>query len=380
MHSPSPIGSTVTPAESVHRIVKHMKDQGLDALVASSPETTYYFVGARLLMQRLIPARESFVIVTGDGACMLITAASDVDHALRDSTATTVVGYGNAEEPPEVLCRVLAEAGLASARIGVESTYMPIADLWTLRQKLPAVSLAAGDDAIRLARMTKSPDEVERLQRAEYLTEMAIQAAFAMSHEGDSERQMQLAVSLNLIRQGAEAVDFVLLQAAENSTKFHLPSGDYRCRAGDVIHLDTGASFDCYRSDMSRNVGIRRLSQKQIDTYARLWDVQRDVIECMKPGLTVRELCGRYLEFMGKVRLQPPSSYLGHGIGLSSHEYPEMTVDSDAVLIPGMVVTIEPTVFVRGDARYDIEDTVVLTEKGGKMLAGGLNSSQIWIV
>ena len=370
----------MTPTESVDRIVKLLKDQGLDALVAASPETTYYLVGARLLMQRLIPARETFVIVTGDGVCTLITAASDVDHARRDSTATTVIGYGNAEEPPEVLCRVLEESGLAGAKIGIESTYMPIADLWTLKQKLHGVTLVAGDDVIRLARMTKRPDEVKRLQRAEYLTELAIQAAFAMTHEGDTEREMQLAVAVNLTRQGAEAVDFILLQAAENSTLFHMPSGDYKCRAGDVIHLDTGASFDCYRSDMSRNVGITHLTQKQIDTYARLWDVQREVIECMKPGLTVRELCGNYLGFMEKVGRVPPSSYLGHGIGLSSHEYPEMTVDSDAVLAPGMVLTIEPTVFIQGDARYDIEDTVVVTEKGSQMLAGGLNARQIWII
>jgi Xaa-Pro dipeptidase len=352
----------------------------MDALVTASPETTYYLVGARLLMQRLIPSRESFVIVTGDGACTLITAASDVEHARRDSTATTIIGYGNAEEPSEVLCRALEDTGLAGAKIGIESTYMPIADLWTLTQKLPGITLVAGDDVIRLARMTKSPDEVERLQRAEYLTELAIQAAFAMTHEGDTERQMQLAVALNLTKQGAEAIDFVLLQAAENSTQFHLPSGEYKCRAGDVIHLDTGASFDCYRSDMSRNIGITRLTQKQIDTYGRLWDVQRNVIECMKPELTVRELCSKYLGFMQKVGLDPPSSYLGHGIGLSSHEYPEMTIDSDAVLMPGMVVTIEPTVFVQGDARYDIEDTVVVTESGSRMLAGGLNARQIWII
>ncbi len=370
----------MTPAESINRIVKHSKDQGLDALVAASPETTYYLVGARLLMQRLIPARESFVIVTNDGACTLITAASDVDHARRDSTATSVIGYGNAEEPPEVLCRVLTETGLAGAKIGIESTYMPIADLWILKRKLPGATMVSGDDVIRLARMTKSPDEVERLQRAEYLTELAIQATFAMTHEGDTERQMQLTVTLNLTRQGAEAVDFVLLQAAENSTQFHLPSGDYKCRAGDVIHLDTGGSFDCYRSDMSRNVGITRLAQKQIDTYARLWDVQRDVIEYMKPGLTVRELCGKYLDLMEKAGLEAPSSNLGHGIGLSSHEYPEMSVDSDAVLMPGMVLAIEPTVFVQGDARYDIEDTVVVTETGSRMLAGGLNARQIWII
>jgi Xaa-Pro dipeptidase len=366
--------------ESVGRIVWHLKERGLDALVAASPETTYYVIGARLLMQRLIPDRLTFVIVTADGACTVVTAASDVDHAKRDSTATGCVGYSAAEEPAEVLCRVLGEMGLGRAKLGIEGSYIPAADLWILTRRLPNAPVVAGDEVIRLARMTKSAREIERLRRAEYLTELAVHAAFAMVHEGDTERGMQLAVSLNLMRQGAEAVDFVLLQAAENSTKFHMPSGSYRCKAGDVIHLDTGASFESYRSNLSRNFRITRLAPKQIETYARLWDVQREVIAGMRPGLSVKELCGTYISCMGKTGLVPPSSYLGHGIGLSSHEYPEMTVESDAVLLPGMVVSIEPTVFVQGDARYDIEDTVVVTDAGSEMLAGALNRREIWIL
>jgi Xaa-Pro aminopeptidase len=357
-----------------------MRERGLDALVAASPETTQYLVRARLLMQRLIPDRLTFAVVTADGGCSLVTAASDVDHAKRDSTATRFIGYTAAQEPAEMLCRTLSELGLARARLGLETRYIPAADVHLIRESLPAAEVISGDEVIRLARMVKSPEEVERLRRAEYLTEMGVHAAFTMTHEGDTERQMQLAVALNLMRQGAEAVDFVLLQAAENSTKFHMPSGSYACTAGDVIHLDTGASFDGYRSDLSRNFGITRLSPTQIDTYARLWDVQREVIAAMRPGLTVKELCGTYLRSMEKARLVPPSSYLGHGIGLSSHEYPEMTVESDAVLLPGMVVSIEPTTFVRGDARYDIEDTVVVTDAGSEMLAGTLNRREILVV
>jgi ectoine hydrolase len=366
--------------ETVNRMVGQLRAQHLDALIAASPETTYYLIRARLLMQRLIPERLTYVIVTAGGETTLVTAASDVDHATRDSTATRAFGYTAAEEPTETLCRVLAELGLDRAALGIESRYIPAADAWRLAQKLPGATIHPGDEAVRLARMTKTTCEVELLRRAEYLTEMAVRAAFAMTHEGDSEREMQLQVTLNLLRQGAEAVDFVLLQAAENSTKFHMPSGPYRCKTGDVIHLDTGASFQSYRSDLSRNVGITRLAPRQIDTYARLWDVQREVIAAMKPGLTVKELCGKYLACMERERLQPPSSYLGHGIGLSSHEYPEMTVNSDAVLEAGMVLSIEPTVFVQSDARYDIEDTVVVTESGSEMLAGGLNPREIWVI
>ncbi len=362
------------------RVLKELHSQGLDAIVVASPENVYYLSQIRLLVQRLIPDRESFVIMTADGKSTLITVESDADFARRDAKTSAVIGYGHGQTPVEVLSRALLELGLSKARIGLESAFVPTGDYWALTKRMPDASFVAGDGVMRGARMVKAPEEVERLRRAEYLTEMSVTAAFAMSGEGDSELEMARRIANNMTSRGAEAIDFVLLSIGKNSTVYHLPPTDYRARRSEIVHLDCGGSFDNYRSDLSRNVGIGALRQEQIDTYARLWDVERGVIDQIKPGKTVRELVSLYLDLMKKVHLTPPGKHLGHGVGLSSHEYPELLPDIEQAIVPGMVLAIEPTTFITGDARYDIEDTVVVTETGCDMLAGALNPRSIWII
>lgn len=362
------------------RVLSIMNAQGLDAVAAVAPENVYYLSGARLLMQRLIPERKTYMILTADNKATLITAGSDADHARRDSNAENVIGLGTVDDATEALGRVLTEMGLGKSKVGIETGYLSAADVSLLNKQLPTATLTAADEVFRQARMTKLPHEVDLLRRAEHLTELAITAAMGMSGEGDTEIEMTNRIAANMCLRGAQAVDFILLTTGLNSTVYHLPPSDYRAVAGDVVHLDCGGQFENYRSDMSRNVGITKLPQSKLDIYARLWDVQREIIAYIRPGRRVSELCAKYLQLMEQNRLVAPSPYLGHGVGLSSHEFPEMTADCEAEILPGMVLAIEPTTFVAGDARYDVEDTVVVTETGCEMLSGHFHTREMWVV
>lgn len=360
-------------------VVRLMRERELDALVVGSPENVFYLSGARLLMQRLVPDRYSFVLLT-ENNMTVVTVHSDADHARRDSGADAVVEYGHTATPIGALAQIVADAGLSRRRVGIETGFLPAAEFVSLSEQLPDVQWMPCGDVLREARLRKDSDEIARLRRGQHRTELAITAAIAMSQEGDSERAMAQKIGANFFAYGAEAVDFILLTIGVNSTVFHLLPGDYRARRGDIVHLDCGASFDNYRSDLSRNVGIGEITGRQHDTYARLWDVQRAVIDLIRPAMPVRDLVRRYLAEMARVGLEPPGDHLGHGIGLASHEFPELTLQCDVAMSPGMVLAIEPTTFVAGDVRYDIEDVVVVTEDGTEMLSGTYHQRAMWIV
>ena len=361
------------------KVLGLMRQRELDAIVVAAPDDVLYLSGVRLLMQRLVPDRYAFVMLT-ERRLTLITVHSDADHARRDSTADSVLEYGHTAAPIDELGQALADAGLAGGRVGIQSEFLPAAEFSALSRRLPDVRWTPCADVLREARMRKDHGEIARLRRGQHRTELAITAALAMSQEGDTERAMAQRIGANFFAYGAEAVDFILLTIGVNSTMFHLLPGDSRARRGDIVHLDCGASFDNYRSDLSRNVGIGSITPRQRDIYAGLWDVQRAVIAAIRPGVAVRDLVQRYLAEMKQAGLEPPGDHLGHGIGLASHEFPELTMDCDIVLGVGMVLAIEPTTFVAGDARYDIEDVVAVTDGGCEMLSGAFHQRSMWVV
>lgn len=366
---------------AVDTLRQAMHRYGLDALIASSPENVLYVSGVRLLVQRLIPERIAHVVIFADGVSTLITVESDADHAKREASVTRVVGHGHVEPSALAVATVLRDGGAARGRVGFEATFLPVWDHQLLQREMPQVQFLPADDIFRQARMRKTDQEIALLEIAQRRTELAMIAAMAMSGIGDREVDVATRIAGNMVSAGAQTVDFVLLSAGVNSTVYHLPPGEYRIRSGDVVHLDIGGSFANYRSDLSRNVGYGAITARQRDVYARLWDVQRAIIERMRPGVRVGELIHVYEAEMERAGLQPPSLHLGHGIGLGSHEHPELTPAAAAVeLAEGMVLAIEPTTFIAGDARYDIEDTVVVTADGSRMLSGNQHSRQLWVL
>ena len=366
--------------ETRARVLAGMKKRGLDAIVAVMPENVFYLTGARLLMQRLIPERKTYAVLTASDRVVLLTAGSDVDPARKEGTADEIVGVGIVDDATQKLGDLLTDMKLTEAKIAIEYNYLSANDVDMLKKAHAKATFVPAVDVFQEARLVKLPHEVEALRRAEQLQERAIIAAMATSGEGTSEKEMASRIAANMCLLGASAVDFVLLQIGTNSTVFHLASSDYKAVKGDIVHLDCGGQWPNYRTDLSRNVGITQVPQGKKDIYARLWDVQREVVAFIKPGLRVKEAVAKYVELMAKNKLVPPGPYLGHSVGLSSHEYPEMTPECDLEYQPGMVFAVEPTTFVQGDARYDIEDTATVTESGCELLSGQFHSRDLWVV
>ncbi len=362
------------------RAIEQLEKSSFDAIVLSSPENFYYLSDVRLLMQRLIPSKPGYLVLTRDGTLTMLTAASDRDHALRDGTVSQVIPFKATESPERLLAEVLSDLGLHSGHIGIDSNMTPCDTAWFLDEALEGIRLGSATRLMERARMVKTEEEISLLERAEHRAELALGAALSMVRPGESEVDIASRVAANMMRMGAESVDFVLLTIGENSLKYHYPPGDRIAMVGDIIHVDTGASFNSYRADISRNVGIRTLTDKQKDVYRRLWEVQRQIIAQIRPGRLVADICEDYRCAMKELDLTPPSLHVGHGIGLDSHEFPELTPDCEVEIEPGMVLAIEPTTFIDDDARYDIEDTVVVTEDGCRMLSGDRHSSDIRVV
>jgi Xaa-Pro aminopeptidase/Xaa-Pro dipeptidase len=127
--------------------------------------------------------------------------------------------------------------------------------------------------------------------------------------------------------------------------------------------------FAGYSTDLSRNAVVGPPSSAQRDIYAKLYEIHLLALDVLAPGVSADEVFRRLEPEFASRGLVHPWATIGHSSGLTIHEGFELARGSDAILEPGMVINIEPSHIQAGDARYHIEDTVVITEDGSELLS-----------
>ena len=143
-----------------------------------------------------------------------------------------------------------------------------------------------------------------------------------------------------------------------------IPS-ERKVQLGDLVTIDFGARFAFYCSDMTRTVIIGKPSERQKAIYNTVLDAQTKAIESIKPNTHCKDIDNKARSYICKQGFGKYFGHgLGHGVGLEIHETPSLSPKSDSKLLPGMVVTIEPGIYVEDYGGVRIEDMVVITKDG----------------
>jgi Xaa-Pro aminopeptidase len=171
---------------------------------------------------------------------------------------------------------------------------------------------------------------------------------------------------------GADALSFPIIAAAgPNSALPHAIAGNRPIEAGEPILLDWGARIDAYCSDISRTL-VWGTPDKRFETlYAIVQEAQQKAVEAIRPGIGAREvdqIARNHIARMGYGEYFSHS--LGHGVGLRVHEHPRLGPSSDQTLVPGMVVTVEPGIYLPHWGGIRIENMVWIREDGPEVLNG----------
>ncbi len=237
------------------------------------------------------------------------------------------------------------------------------------RAGLPAANtLDAGDLFLNL-RACKAPEEIANMQRAVDISEAALQATMEWARPGLTERQIADRLGAEMLERGSHGHAFLIVLTGE---KTGLPHGDMADRVwGDdeFLLIDFGATYNDYPADITRTFCYGEPTARMRAMYAAVYDANKAAREFARPGLTcsdVDQVARAVIEEAGLG--QYFIHRLGHGLGLSVHELPNIVAGNDQVLQPGMVFTIEPGVYVPGVGGVRIEDNVVVTDDGVKVL------------
>jgi len=278
----------------------------------------------------------------------------------------------------ELLGNLLRERGLAGERVGIEEGAVSWSAARRLERGLPQVQWHDAGSVFNSVRLIKTPGEIAVLRRAAEQTDRAIGAAFALISVGDTELDLAAEIQANILRREADAISHAHIQFGVRSTTAHSLSGPVPCQTGDVIHVDFGGKFLGYHSDVSRNAIVGRPSRRQAAIYTLLSEIQEALLESIRPGLVVAELRARAAALFAERELRHAWATIGHSVGLSLHEGFEIAADTEIAIEENMVLAVEPSHIEPGDARYDIEDMVLVTADGSERISTFLDTQEMF--
>lgn len=364
-------------------LTKAVAQAQLDAVIAASPPNITYTGGCNLIDGELL----TFVVTTQDGKQAAIINEADAYHFKRCSWIEDVRSFRYMETTLaadtaaiNILVDVLKEWGLAKGSIGLERMYLSALYSDMLSHLLPQVTFGESSPVFDQARLIKTPAEIELFRVAAYNTDKAILTAFALARPGDTEKDIAAQMQANVLRFGADSLAFTVLSAGVQSTIVHAFPLAKAIQPGEVIHVDFGGIFAGYCTDISRNAVMGQASPKQNSTYQKLSEVHQRLLGKVRPGMLAKELfCFAEQEFKS-AGLVYPWGTLGHSTGLQVHEGFEITRNQTVAFQPGMLINIEPTHIEPRDARYHIEDTILITETGAELLSHFANTEKMFAI
>jgi Xaa-Pro aminopeptidase len=274
---------------------------------------------------------------------------------------------------------VLAEKGLLRGKIGYEELYLPVYHADQLRRNLPEARLLSCDYILDEIRMVKTPAEVEQLRFAAVQTEKAIAIAYELARPGDTEKSIVDNMGYAITKLGADFVFANVFASGVRTPLGHHLAEDMPVRAGDIIRVDYGGSFDGYVSDLVRMAVVGQPNARQERVYGRLAEGQREVIDWLRPGQSMREIA-EHMQVVQRQKLPDLHVHgFGHCLGLGIHDRPFITVDDERLTEPGMVMQIEH-ITTDGRETYHVEDSVIFMDSGVQLLSTYSDTTRMYVI
>ena len=256
----------------------------------------------------------------------------------------------------------VSELKLESSRVTV-SRYNEIKDMLS---DVPVTCDGSLDKAINEIRVIKSRDQVDKIIKAQRISEKAFEHILGFIDDTKTEKEIALELEYFMLRNGADALSFdTIAVSGKNSSLPHGVPSDKKIERGDFITMDYGTVVDFYHSDMTRTVAYGEVSSKQAEVYETVLKAQLAGVEALKPGIACRDIdavsrniikSAGYGEYFGHG--------LGHGVGVEIHEKPTLNPNSSDILTAGHIVTVEPGIYLPNEFGVRIEDMAYITDDG----------------
>ena len=353
-----------------------MDRAGLSGLLLMSEAEVRYFTGFHTLFWQS-PTRPWFLFIPATGKPIAIIP--EIGAMLMRQTWIDDIRTWNAPNPTDdgisLLTELLAPLANQSATIGMLKGHetglrMPLGDYERLIVTLPGLQIEDATGLVRSLRMVKSPREIEKLSYICAIGSSTFDRVPDFAKAGRPLDEVFRSFRQAALHAGADDVPYLVGGADQGGYQDVIsPPSARPLQAGDILMLDTGATWDGYYCDFDRNFAIKRADDLSRRANDVLWRATEAGIAAAKPGIACREL----FHVMQSVIAEMDSSggdvgRLGHGLGMQLTEWPSHAAFDETVVQENMVLTLEPSLSY-GDGRIMVhEENIVIRSNGAELL------------
>ncbi|HXG76846.1 MAG TPA: Xaa-Pro peptidase family protein [Gaiellaceae bacterium] len=335
---------------------------------------------ARRLAEPLLVVGPPFV-VTGQTNVRYLTGLASSNAAVLvepDGSATIYTDFRYATRARELEGFVVVETArnlfaslaeeLRGRRLGFEADVLPYGAYATLTEG--GVELVPTRGLLESLRAVKDEAEIAALRSAASLSDEVFAALAQERFSGRTERELAWLVERAFREGGAEGVSFEpIVAAGPTASSPHAVPGDRPVPAGTLVVVDAGALLDGYCSDCTRTFAVGEVPDRLRELYALCLEAQLAGLAAVGPGVHGRDADAASRRIIEEAGLGWAYGHgMGHGVGLQIHEAPVLRPESEDVLEPGNVVSVEPGIYLPGEAGVRIEDLVLVTADGRERL------------
>ncbi|MDK7862235.1 Xaa-Pro peptidase family protein [Staphylococcus epidermidis] len=343
----------------IKEIKKVLQQEDADAAWITTPLNIFYFTGYRSepherLFALLIPSNEEPV---------LFCPKMEVEEVKQSPFKGKIIGYLDTENPFDKYSKTFS-------KMLIESEHLTVKRQRELTKAFNIEHYQDVDQSIKDLRNIKSEDEIINIKKAAALADKCIEIGKSFLKEGVEEREVVNHIENEIKKYGVNEMSFdTMVLFGDHAASPHGTPGDRKLQQNEFVLFDLGVVYHHYCSDMTRTIHFGTPNKETQNIYNIVLKAETEAIKSIKPGVTIKDIdkiARDIIEEAGYGDYFPHR--LGHGLGLEEHEYQDISSVNNNQLEAGMVITIEPGIYVPHVAGVRIEDDILVTENGYEIL------------
>jgi Xaa-Pro aminopeptidase len=251
-------------------------------------------------------------------------------------------------------------------KVGIESRVLPLFLFNAIKSRLPGRRIVPIEEDLAALRMVKEHDEIETLKESIRISEESFAEVAALITAPSREEEIAVELEYRMKKKGSGPLPFpIIVAAGANGALPHAHAGARKIEAGDLVTIDFGAQYRGYHSDQTVTVMIGRDGAKEHEVYDVVHQAQQHAIAAIRPDVSVKAVDKVARDYIIERGYGDYFTHgTGHGVGLDIHEPPRLSPLGEEVLQEGMVVTVEPGIYIPGWGGVRIEDMVLVGKAG----------------